>query len=1009
MLVEIDELASAGLIRKAPDGRWRPVARSASAPPPPPSAESAAPIPSAGEGVALHAAPMRLGEEQIGDTLGVAATGTPDPARLLRYFQAALRDDPRGATTETPERHGALWHLVHGAGRLTPQDAGQRTILHLSTASLQDAFRRNLLRREGEDQGLALGWPIAVGVKNGVPAIYPVGLIPARWRREGETLRVEIEADNVFANPDWLHGAARGIGWNLADLARRFEGEEGVGLPLADFRDRLREAAAGPGRRKLGGGPMAAWLDASEPGLHDIAALFLPAETTFTQGAVRDLGTIVDWPEGTIETTALGALLGAQGAAPAEAPAPTIGIGPLNAEQIEAARAAQAERLTIVSGPPGTGKSQAIVAMAASALADGQRVLVASKNHQALDAVEERLGGIATDVAFLVRTLDPATGRDFALKDVLTELLNEAPRHAAPADPEAVAALHALAARRLGALDAIKAEEKRRIEMADLVDQIALREGRAEVVPPPAAPRLSFIARLIAWLLRRKEAVDPVRDLSAELRSLEAELATMRADAPAVPEDPVALGDQIAEAAGQVLPRILASRTTLSDAERDALSAGWGAHRLAGDRGHPPAALAADTIEKRPLWLASVLGAPKRIPLTPGLFDLLIIDEASQCDVASALPLFARARRAVVVGDAKQLGCIPQLGLARDRRLMEAAGIAPAAMGRLAQSQVSLFDAARDAPGTRRITLRDQYRSAPEIVAYLNDQFYGGALRVAGDEARLRPPAGMRPGVTWTHVAAPAAPVRENVNHPEIAAIAAHLRVLLEEQGYDGSVGVISPFRAQAQALNEAIRDAVSTEAAARVDLRVATVDSFQGQERDLILFSPCLGATSPQSAVGFVSKDWRRLNVAISRARAVAHVFGDERYAKSGAVRSLARLAEFATIPRRPPAEGVFDSEWERRVDHALKARGLAPHPQYAIAGRRLDFALFGKTGVKLDLEVDGRRWHMTTDGTRKRSDLWRDHQLRSMGWKVRRFWVDELAKDMEGCLDLVERDLAG
>jgi very-short-patch-repair endonuclease len=48
-----------------------------------------------------------------------------------------------------------------------------------------------------------------------------------------------------------------------------------------------------------------------------------------------------------------------------------------------------------------------------------------------------------------------------------------------------------------------------------------------------------------------------------------------------------------------------------------------------------------------------------------------------------------------------------------------------------------------------------------------------------------------------------------------------------------------------------------------------------------------------------------------------------------------------------------------------------------------------------------------MTTDGGRKRSDLWRDHQLRSMGWGVRRFWVDELNKDMEGCLDLVERDL--
>lgn len=105
---------------------------------------------------------------------------------------------------------------------------------------------------------------------------------------------------------------------------------------------------------------------------------------------------------------------------------------------------------------------------------------------------------------------------------------------------------------------------------------------------------------------------------------------------------------------------------------------------------------------------------------------------------------------------------------------------------------------------------------------------------------------------------------------------------------------------------------------------------------------------------------------------------------------------------------EGVFDSEWERRVYHALKKRNLEPFPQHEIAGRRLDFALFGKNGVKLNLEVDGRRWHETADGRRKTSDLWRDQQLKSMGWHVCRFWVDELSNDMEGCLDIIERELA-
>jgi very-short-patch-repair endonuclease len=90
------------------------------------------------------------------------------------------------------------------------------------------------------------------------------------------------------------------------------------------------------------------------------------------------------------------------------------------------------------------------------------------------------------------------------------------------------------------------------------------------------------------------------------------------------------------------------------------------------------------------------------------------------------------------------------------------------------------------------------------------------------------------------------------------------------------------------------------------------------------------------------------------------------------------------------------------------MKARGLAPVPQYEIAGRRLDFALFGRGNLKLDVEVDGRAYHQNADGSRKLSDLWRDHQLKSLGWGVRRFWVDELSRDMESCLDLIERDLS-
>ena len=80
---------------------------------------------------------------------------------------------------------------------------------------------------------------------------------------------------------------------------------------------------------------------------------------------------------------------------------------------------------------------------------------------------------------------------------------------------------------------------------------------------------------------------------------------------------------------------------------------------------------------------------------------------------------------------------------------------------------------------------------------------------------------------------------RANVNLAEVTAIVAHLAELLLERGYDGSVGVISPFRPQVVALEEAIASRIPESRRGAAELRVGTVDGFQGQERDLILFSP--------------------------------------------------------------------------------------------------------------------------------------------------------------------------
>jgi very-short-patch-repair endonuclease len=1017
ILAELQALVQSGMILLDRNGRWKP-----SSPLRPTEIQTKTATTSTTVGVdgeILFAVPGQIAQEPIAEEALEDDTGpTADPHALLRYWRSALRSDPRGTISQVVDRHGSQWVLATGVGQLKPEE-GSRCLLTFDLSSLPADFRQALLRREANEMTLAVGWPIMVGRKSGVPVIWPVGLLAAEWSRTDRILRVSIEADDVLVNPDWLDGGARTAGWPRSELAEVFATTDGVGLRSDDFLNRLHEAVAGHIRGRVTGRQMVSQIDLSSTGIYDIAALLLPTESTFTAGAVRDLDTIGTWPVERLSRTALGPVLGLPTTTTSPIPH-DVNVGVLNGDQIEAVRHACSAPLTVVTGPPGTGKSQAIVSMAASVLLHGGTVLVASKNHQALDAVEDRLGRLAPELPFLVRTLDPEREIDKSVEQVMNDMLNETGLRVPHVDTELSTQIAVLSADRRRSMEVIRCRAALECEIADLVERIAARERFAAADTRPievVETKPGLLSRLwqIIISLFRKTAVsellvhhtslpegEPLSALKARLEKLRKERDLLPAES-----DPVELTAQIMELMTTVLPAVLTGRVNLREDDRQKLDAARADHQFHSDR-TLPSDLVRAVIQNKPLWLASVLGTPKRIPLNEGLFDLVIFDESSQCDIASALPLLARAKRAVVVGDDRQLSFIPQLGQAQDRNLMKAQGLPSVGMGRFAQSRQSLFDFANRVPGVPRVLLRHQYRSAGPIVDYISETFYGGKLTTSFDPTTMRPPKGQKPGIAWTHVSGPVVAQQGNVNPAEADAIAAHVRTLLLDQGFEGSIGVISPFRPQVHAIEVAIRSKVPAQKLEGAEFRVATVDGFQGQERDVILFSPCLSATSAVSAVTFVQNDLRRLNVAISRAKAVAHVFGDLDYARSAKVRALARLATVATEPRRTGGEGAFDSEWERRVFHALRERGLDPQPQYEIAGRRLDFALFGKNGVKLDLEIDGRHWHQDTEGRRKMSDHWRDHQLRSLGWQVRRFWVDELTKNMEGCLELVERDLS-
>jgi len=156
-----------------------------------------------------------------------------------------------------------------------------------------------------------------------------------------------------------------------------------------------------------------------------------------------------------------------------------------------------------------------------------------------------------------------------------------------------------------------------------------------------------------------------------------------------------------------------------------------------------------------------------------------------------------------------------------------------------------------------------------------------------------------------------------------------------------------------------------------------------------------------PAGSIGFLQEGANLLNVAISRAKAVCCVVGNRQAAKTSGIRHIERLVSACERNNaQSSTDRRFESPWEERLYLALRDAGIECVTQYPIAGRRLDLAFFGPGEFRIDIEVDGDRFHRDPSGGRKIDDLWRDHQLKSLGWRVIRFWVYELREDMEKCV---------
>jgi very-short-patch-repair endonuclease len=419
--------------------------------------------------------------------------------------------------------------------------------------------------------------------------------------------------------------------------------------------------------------------------------------------------------------------------------------------------------------------------------------------------------------------------------------------------------------------------------------------------------------------------------------------------------------------------------------------------------------------ELRPCVLMSPLSVAQYLDPALPRFDVVVFDEASQMPVWDAIGAVARGEQLIVVGDPKQLPPTNFFGKSVDD---------DAAEGDVEDLESVLDECiASNLPSH---TLSWHYRSRHEsLIAFSNRHYYEGKL--------ITFPAAVNDGVgvTWRPVEDGEYDFgKSRTNRREAEEVVREIVRRLTDSGLSrATVGVVTLSQAQ-QTLVEDLLDQARREhpemerffdSEAREPVFVKNLENVQGDERDVILFTVCYGPDKTGKVrmnFGPLNKEggWRRLNVAITRARREVLVFStlradqiDLNRTRSAGVKDLKRFLEFAehgdaafAAELETDLTAEHDSPFEAEVCAELERRGHTVHKQVGCSGYRIDLAVVDpeRPGrYLLGVECDGASYH-SAPSARDRDKL-RQSLLEDLGWTLHRIWSTDWWENREREVD--------
>lgn len=588
----------------------------------------------------------------------------------------------------------------------------------------------------------------------------------------------------------------------------------------------------------------------------------------------------------------------------------------LNEAQKRAVYNSRSETLSLVVGPPGTGKSYSIACMALDHLMRGESVLITSKQDEAVNVVAEKISQLLDDDRVFIRGGSKRNRIKMAKR--LRELLHKP----LPRTGDLKFSLQ-------GDFKKVNQElQKLQTRLQKKLDQ--------EIGWSEDLMSSEFSDKLMSLLRKSVHRLySPHWKVLEELTAtLNERMRMSRKMILASYNDSLF---HLLKRNRKTLQNLYNGLQAKQSSQRDSLYGELDFNLL---------------LKAFPIWLCRLSELYRILPQQKELFDLVIIDEASQCDMATSLAAVQRAKRVVICGDPNQLRHASFLSKDQMLQVADSCGLSGSVLKKFNFREKSFLDMlSQNLESQDQVTFLDEhYRSVPEIISFSNKEFYSDSLRVMTE----RPIHSS--GLGNYFVKTSGMRNDKGVNEAEAEQILQRVKEIVQDEddldpGLKSSIGILSPFRDQTDYLAKNLVRQFSTDSIHNHRIMTGTAYAFQGEERDVMFLSFAVDANSHHAALMHLNKA-DVFNVSITRAKGrqyIYHSIGVKDLPINHYLRLYLEQLKNGSLGKLETVEEHSHDEFLHAVQQLLESLGFKYWTYYSIAGVPIDLL------VKTEKEFKG------------------------------------------------------